>query len=238
MDVLQTVSFPGFHIHRIRSRLLIVCLALISASTFPIPASASLIVQSVFTEDGVGTPPGDSISIFNSSASSYQIDSITIDLTGTSENVAFDPEGTPVINPSITDIIGSTGFGSLVFGSSFFQTGLDTDRTVYQTLTLSFTDFDPGEQLLINLDLDPDLGGTTGGVVGNDMIGALLEVTYNLGDSAFGVFESTGLRTAEAEIRVSSVPEPNTVLLFLTGAGLFWVFLGVSRHSSQRTVAV
>ena len=190
------------------------------------PSFAATLATSEFTEDNTGTPPGDSITITNTSTTAFQIDSITIDLSSSFGNVIFDPNNVPDIPFSVTNVIGDAGFlGTPVFSDGFLQTSPVT-RTVYQALTLTFGDFDPLEKILINLDLDPDAGGTLFAVNGDDFAGSKLSITFSDGSTDIirvGTYVSTGTFTAATTV----VPIPAAVWLF--GSGLLGL-IGVARR--------
>jgi len=182
---------------------------------------------SEFTEDNTRTPPGNSITIANTSTTAFQIDSITIDLNSSSGNVVFDPNGVPIIPFSVTNVTGNAGFlGTPVFSDGFITTTPDM-RTVYRALTLTFRDFDPLEEILINLDLDVD-AGTISVVRGDDFAGSKLLITFNDGLTDInrsGTFVSTGSFTAATTV----VPLPPALYLFCSGLlGL----LGIARHKA------
>ena len=123
------------------------------------PAYSALIATSVFTENNVSGPPGDEITIINSSTPGSQITSIIIDLSGSSGSVVFDPNTSPpTIPPLLTNVVGDAGFlGSPVFSDGFIQ----GSRTVFRSMSVEFGDFDAGEEIRINLDLDANDGLTS-----------------------------------------------------------------------------
>jgi hypothetical protein len=151
---------------------------------------------------------GDLYTITNARSSATGITSIHYDLSGS--QASFDPD-----DFSFTVVAGGEGTG---FTGSF--------DAAAQMLTLSFTDFDPGETFAFRVDTDDNLGFT----FGFDFEDTILQVVFDAlaPSTGTGSFVSTGLRRLGSAITVvradvNAVPEPGTAGLLVLGlSGLLW----------------
>lgn len=122
-----------------------------------VPAAAGEVgAEGSFGEDFVPAP-GDEFIVRNTSAAGIRIAEIRFDLNG-SPDVVFDPLQDGGQPGELFDTVGSSGFsGDFEYTDSFFQP-LPDPRDVFRQLRLTFTDFDPGEEVTVALDADDDLG--------------------------------------------------------------------------------
>lgn len=132
-----------------------------------------------------------SFSITNTSTGGEKITNLTLDVSDSQiSDVVYDPDGTAgdVTAKALTPDSGTleTGFASGTFDK--FQNGVDSDDG-YQRLTLSFTDFDPGETFTFSMDLDPNSikgtvtpgPGESGSIAGVELSGSNATVSFDNG---------------------------------------------------------
>ena len=152
--------------------------------------SAEVTVNGGSGDTDVSTFGGGSFTITNTGTE--QIDSVTFDLSSTAfPDVVFDPEGTagdesgkcftPDSGASATGLVSPDDPCSDPYSApNNGQDGSDG----YETLTVEFTDFDPGETFTFSADLDPTSikgavntqNSLAGPIGGNDMIGGTVTV--------------------------------------------------------------
>jgi len=145
-------------------------------------------------------PNSDTFTIMNAASSATGI--LTVSYNLAPSQASFDPADSPfaVIND------GGTGFSGM-----FNATGT--------SLTLNFTDFDPGETFSFRVDVDDNIGFT----FGFDFEDSILKVAFDAAapNTAMAAFRATDLRrlgSATATVRADvNVPEPGTAGLFLLG---------------------
>ncbi|MDT0608625.1 cohesin domain-containing protein, partial [Croceitalea rosinachiae] len=162
---------------------------------------------------------GGGLFINNNSTSSVNIVSVSIDLsTAVFPNMLFDPIGTAGdATASCVEIIGQTGgdgsVGLTIPGNA--GSGNDPDCVDpfsgeivpggYTVMTLDFTDFEPGEELNIEVDVDPlsiigfNSAGNAGAVSGSELIGSTITVTYSDGTSATRQLYQVGASLVNSE---------------------------------------
>ncbi|MGF1523107.1 MAG: beta strand repeat-containing protein [Leptolyngbyaceae cyanobacterium] len=150
----------------------------------------------------ISTFAADSFLITNQSTDGLQIEQVIFDI-GSSilPNLVFDPAGTA----------GDVVAGGLEIDSGAVDTGyvVPADNTVdpfsetfgdggFTTMTLNFTDFDPGETMTFNVDVDPtniegDTGsGDAGSISGSELIGSTATLVFSDGSTLAGEFFTDG----------------------------------------------
>ena len=162
---------------------------------------------------------GGGLFINNNSTGSVNITSVSIDLsTAVFPNMLFDPVGTAGdATASCVEIISQTGgdnnVGLTIPGNA--GTGNDPDCVDpfsgevvpggYTVMTLDFTDFEPGEGVNIEVDVDPlsiigfNSAGNAGAIAGSELIGSTVTVTYSDGTSATRQLYQVGTSLVNAE---------------------------------------
>jgi hypothetical protein len=161
--------------------------------------AAPVMVVGTFQENFLGGG-GDVFTIMNASSSATGI--LTVRYNLAPSQASFDPGGDPfsVLNG------GGTGFSGM----------FNATRT---SLTLNFTDFDPGETFSFRVDVDDNIGFT----FGFDFEDSILQIAFDAAapNGAMAAFRATDLRrlgSATATVRADvNVPEPGTAGLLLLG---------------------
>lgn len=161
--------------------------------------AAPVTVVGTFQENFL-IPNFDTFTITNAASSATGITAVTYNLAPS--QASFDPGDAPfaVING------GGTGFTGM----------FNATRT---SLTLNFTDFDPGETFSFRVDVDDNIGFT----LGRDFEDSILRVTFDAAapNTAMAAFNGTDLRrlgSATATVRADvNVPEPGMAGLLLLG---------------------
>ena len=139
---------------------------------------------------------GSPLSITNTSTDpSTQIDQITLDISGL--DLAFDS----------SDLDGSNSFPFTSVAGTDVTTGLSGVTVVDggSTLTLDFTDFDPGETFSYQIDVDSL--GLDDVISGNQLIGASGVVTFSNGLTATGTIEAVPGNPDAATFVLTAVPD-------------------------------
>lgn len=206
-------------------------------------------VTSIFTEDGTETSPGDSITITNLSTSTQQISSVIIKLENASGNVVFNPnDPSPSIPFVLSNTTGDTGFtGTPTFSDDYtalILVPVVDIRTAYKTLTLHFNAFDPGEEVLITLDLDKNGGldegdGANESVSGSDFANAEIFITFTDGESLTyykSTYSSLNATSAQTSIATAfaSIPVPIPMLTWLLGSIGLLAVAWIARKKSYK----
>jgi hypothetical protein len=161
--------------------------------------AAPVMVVGTFQENFLGGG-GDVFSIMNAASSATGI--LTVRYNLAPSQASFDPGDDPFTVVSG----GGTGFTGM----------FNATRT---SLTLNFTDFDPGETFSFRVDVDDNIGFT----FGFDFEDAILQVAFDAAapNGAMAAFRGTDLRrlgSATATVRADvNVPEPGTAGLLLLG---------------------
>jgi hypothetical protein len=164
--------------------------------------AAPVMITATFEEQLLG---GDRFTITNAGSSATGVLMVSFDLSAT--DVIFNGQFR-------VETMGGTGFNGMF-------TATDT------TLTLIFTNFDPGETFRFRVETDDDFGLTSG----NDFAGALLSVRFaNATPSmAMAAFQQRSLLTARAIVNADvnvggggNAPEPGMAGLLLFGLSGFW----------------
>ncbi len=162
--------------------------------------AAPVMVVGSFQENFLGGG-GDLFTITNASSSATGI--LTVRYNLAPSQASFDPGDDPF---TVVSGGGGTGFTGM----------FNATRT---SLTLNFTDFDPGETFSFRVDVDDNIGFT----FGFDFEDAILQVAFDAGapNSAMAAFRASDLRrlgSATATVRADvNVPEPGTAGLLLLG---------------------
>jgi hypothetical protein len=132
-------------------------------------------------------------------ASTEDIITMVLDLSTATTGSTFEP--------------GTYPFGFNPFDAA--DTGFTGQVLTATTLTLAFTDFNPGERFRFTIDLDDD----TDVVEGASIAGSTVTATFAATGDIVAVMADAGGNDADW----SAVPEPDTVALLLAGlAGLTW----------------
>jgi hypothetical protein len=171
---------------------------------------------------GASTYTDNSFSIANAGGSTAQIAKITFDLrSAILPGMIFDPSGlggdvTGVPTKAFTvngktgtfDVTASYSEGSVEYG--------------FGVMTLTFTNFDPGDALSFSIDIDPknirgsDGSGAAGAVSGAELAGSHITVDYAGGETReLDIFGDGSVGGAEGKALASAVAEP-----ILTVAGI------------------
>lgn len=162
--------------------------------------AAPVMVVGTFQENFL-SPSFDTFTITNASSSATGI--LTVRYNLAPSQASFDPGDSPFAVISG----GGTGFTGMFMNVNAAGT----------TLTLNFTDFDPGETFSFRVDVDDNIGFT----LGFDFEDAILQVVFDAAGSptAMAAFNGTGrLGSATATLRADvNVPEPGTAGLLLLG---------------------
>jgi hypothetical protein len=188
---------------------------LIAACTL-LPQSSALaapvMVVGTFQENFL-SPASDTFTIMNAGSSATGI--LTVRYNLAPSQASFDPGDSPFAVISG----GGTGFTGMFNATA-------------TSLTLNFTDFDPGETFSFRVDVDDNIGFT----FGFDFEDSILQVVFDAAapNGAMAAFVGTDLRrlgSATATLRADvNVPEPGTAGLVLLGfAGL----LGARRRRAD-----
>jgi hypothetical protein len=167
-----------------------------------------------------------SFEIENTSTDGESIVSASFDIS--SLGILFDTADGGAVN-------NSDGKQFTAVGGSDITTGLVTPVIVADGASffeMFFSDFDSGESIVWDIDLDFSPGST--GVSGDDLIGALVSIEFNTGDILSGIlsavsgnadaseFVATGLVSAPAA-PVATVSEPDAFFMLMLGGCLVLV---------------
>ena len=161
----------------------------------PLLAGASADIAIATPEDiNASTVSGSSFQIENTSTSGQLIQSVTFDLsTAMFPDLVFDPVGSAgdQTGKDFTADQGteSTGFIAGELGDP--QNGVNGDDG-YQSVTITFNDFEPGEVFGFSIDSDPNNikgapapgPGESGSISGLEMVGATVTVAFDDGTNA------------------------------------------------------
>ena len=164
--------------------------------------AAPVMVVGTFQENFLGGG-GDTFTIMNAASSATGI--LTVRYNLAPSQASFDPGDAP-----FSVLSGGAGTG---FTGMFNATGT--------SLTLNFTDFDPGETFSFRVDVDDNIGFT----FGFDFEDSILQIVFdaaapNTGMAAFNATDLRRLGSATATVRADvnvAVPEPGTAGLLLLG---------------------
>lgn len=161
--------------------------------------AAPVMVAGTFQENFLGGG-GDVFTVMNAASSATGI--LTVRYNLAPSQASFDPGDDPF---------------TVVSGGGAGFTGMFNATAT--SLTLNFTDFDPGETFSFRVDVDDNIGFT----FGFDFEDSILQVAFDAAapNSAMAAFRGTDLRrlgSATVTVRADvNVPEPGTAGLLLLG---------------------
>ncbi|MEM7742684.1 MAG: malectin domain-containing carbohydrate-binding protein [Pseudomonadota bacterium] len=166
----------------------------------PVPGSA-LIEITPDAALGASTFGGSSFQITNTGAlGDANIVSISIDLsTAILPDMVFDPVGAggDALASCFTPNSGGTATGLVVPVDPCVDPFSDPRNGGFDTITVDFTDFNPGESFFFTADIDPNNiqgvpgAGNAGGVSGYELIGSTVSITFD--DGTFQEVATTSL---------------------------------------------
>jgi hypothetical protein len=178
-----------------------------------LPAASGLIIN------GTTFGSNDAFQFFNDSTTGENIVSLTWNLTPV--NAFFDSTDTaPGISSSPLTLGSSSSVGHV------FPT--DAALNGQSTLTITFSDFNPGEVFRFGVDTDSFAAIDQTGLNGAQFFGATATVLFSDGSTRVGVYEATTLAGFGAQVSITNPSLPMPAPLFLLGAGL--VALALSRR--------
>jgi PEP-CTERM motif-containing protein len=201
------------------------------AATIQLGASSNFQENALLSDGFFSSNGPDNFTITNFSDPGVTITSVTIDLSTSANGVFFDPTAAaPGFGFSSVGVVNSGGPET-----GFFAVTGNTDGSTL--LTMSFTDFDPGETFDFGIDVDHTTGIVRQTVGGFEIEGATLAVTFT--GAGFGPTDLVGdymddtstffnildaVAGVEGEVEVSNgdpIPEPATLaLLGMAACGL------------------
>lgn len=193
----------------------------------PFPATWELIqafpgteppeASSYFQAQSFSTYGGDSLLLDNTSTG-LNVTNLTVDFsTAVMRDVVWDPDdGTPAGDPVNKDLTidSESGDGAGVVSTATGDVFGDPFQDGYRTLSIDFTDFEPGESVGFSADVDPTAiqGAAQSGpgeVVGSELIGATIAVTYSGGlVQTSQLTKLTGDNAAKATLNDTMAPAP------------------------------
>jgi len=169
------------------------------------PAQSAGAAELIVAPDGllnVSTFNPNTISLSNLAQSNSDLVQVVIDLSTAilPDGVFFDPNAAGGNAGKSFQINSQVG---VLTGTATFQNG--SAATGYRQMTLSFTDFNPGESIGFSADIDPDtMTGFGQSVIAGDISGAELagsRVTFRFADGSTTQAELFGSGIAQAEAR-------------------------------------
>ena len=178
-------------------RLMGCCFAFAFTSFFSLPASSALVSHSgTFADDGSGGDTfEDDLALSNDAGSTEDILTVVFDLSTAATGTTFEPATWPFVADA----------------GDAAATGFTGEVVTATTLTLTFTDFNPGESFKFTIDLDDN----TNVVQGASIAGSTVTATFAITGDVVAVMAGAGGN--DAGWSASAVPEPNTLALLAAG---------------------
>jgi hypothetical protein len=180
--------------------------------TIPTGSAASVNISTNGTLNNSSTTTAGSFQILNQSATSANITSVTINLsTGLLPDIVFDPAGGA---GDITGKVFTADSGGAATGQSSHSFSGSHDGG-FDSLTINFTDFNPGETFTFSLDVDPtSIQGVaapgpqlSAHISGLELSGATITVQFSDGSTRSGeVFANDGSKVNSRVILDSAAP--------------------------------
>lgn len=182
-------------------------LGVLSAPAFASPAASGLIIS------GTTFGTNDAFRFTNNSTAGEQIVSLTWNLSAIGG--FFDTtDASPGNSSSPLTLSGLSSPVGAIFPNNAAQDGLSV-------LTISFTDFNPGETLIFGVDTDFLSCLDCNGINGDGFINATATALFSNGQARIGTYIATTQQGFGSEVSITtptSVPEPGS--LALIGAAL------------------
>ncbi len=143
----------------------------------------------------------------------------------------------PVVGAGLLDdlgnVIAGTGTTGLMPANVMFN--LSTTSGSSQVLEITFInkDFNPNDILSFGIDIDllgtgSDISNQRGGLFGSEFVGLTTYLSGTCEESVSSTFSKESENRSVSEINIceptTSIPEPNILLLILSGLGLVYIF--------------
>jgi glucose/arabinose dehydrogenase len=189
-------------------------------------AAAKIEIYPTGSINNSSTARVDSFRIYNNSTGGKQIESVSIDLsTAYMPDMLFDPNGTAGDVAGVDFIPNSGGTAT---GQSVHSFSVERDGG-FETLTVEFTDFDPGELFTFRVDVDPTSvkGAAQPGpsnaadVSGLELSGATVTIHFSdgtvLSGQTFALDEGVSFYKVHSEALLTETPTSSPPAISLVG---------------------